>query len=269
MLDMSYFRNRAFSIGSGGMILVFLGMFGVMFLMTQYLQLVLGFTPLGAAVRLLPMTPVMLIVSPLTPRLSARFGAHRVVAIGMSLLAVGFALFSRTSPHSSYVYVLLCLLPFMSGAALTMSPMTTAIMSAVPPRRAGAGSAMNDATRELGAALGVAVLGSLAASKYTSRLSSVVAPLSAAARHTARSSLTGALQVASGLPHAQSVSVVNGAKVAFVDGIHIACFGGAALSLCAAALVLRYLPSPARAVAMEPAPVSIALEPSPVPATAE
>jgi MFS transporter, DHA2 family, integral membrane protein len=269
MLDMSYFRNPAFSTGSGGMILVFLGMFGVMFLMTQYLQLVVGFSPLGAAVRLLPMTPVMLIVSPLTPRLSARFGAHRVVAIGMSLVALGFALFSRTSPHSSYVYVLLCLLPFMSGAALTMSPMTTAIMSAVPQRRAGAGSAMNDATRELGAALGVAVLGSLAASKYTSRLSGVVAPLSAAARHTARSSLTGALQVAGGLPHAQSVAVVNGAKVAFVDGIHVACFGGAALSLCAAALVLRYLPSPARAVATEPAPVPVALEPSPVPATAD
>jgi DHA2 family multidrug resistance protein-like MFS transporter len=199
----------------------------------------------------------------------------------MSLVAVGFALFSRTSPHSSYIYVLLCLLPFMSGAALTMSPMTTAIMSAVPPRRAGAGSAMNDATRELGAALGVAVLGSLAASKYTSRLSGVVAPLSAAARHTARSSLTGALQVAGGLPHAQSVAVVNGAKVAFVDGIHVACFGGAALSLCAAALVLRYLPSPARAAAPAPAPApaglasasasaeSLSLEPSPVPVTAD
>jgi Na+/melibiose symporter-like transporter len=219
-------------------------MFGVMFLMTQYFQLVLGFSPLGAAVRLLPMTPIMLVVSPLTPRLSARFGANRVVASGMCLVAVGFALFGRISPHSTYLYVLLSLIPFISGMALTMSPMTASIMSAVPPRRAGAGSAMNDATRELGAALGVAVLGSLAASKYTSRLAGVVAPLSAAARHTAGSSLTGALQVASQLPRARGVAVVDGAKAAFVDGIHLACVGGVALTLLAAALVLRYLPSP-------------------------
>jgi len=273
MLDMRFFRNRAFSTGSGGMILVFLGMFGVMFLMTQYFQLVLGFSPLGAAVRLLPMTPIMLIVSPMTPRLSARFGAHRVVAFGMLLVAFGFGLFGRISPHSTYLYVLLSLIPFISGMALTMSPMTAAIMSAVPPRRAGAGSAMNDATRELGAALGVAVLGSLAASKYTSNLAKVVTPLPAAAQHAARSSLEGALQVASQLPHAGSLAVANGAKVAFVDGIHLACLAGAALSLLAAGLVLRYLPAPSTAAVEElvpaSAPAGVELDIAPVPVVAD
>jgi hypothetical protein len=153
-----------------------------------------------------------------------------------------------------------------------MSPMTAAIMSAVPPRRAGAGSAMNDATRELGAALGVAVLGSLAASKYTSNLTKVIAPLPAAAQHVARSSLEGALQVAAQLPHAQSLAVTNGAKVAFVDGIHLACLAGVALSVLAAGLVLRYLPSPSRvpveerAAAPTPAPVD---ERAPVPVIAD
>ena len=244
MLDLSYFRNRAFSTGSGGMMLVFLGMFGVMFLMTQYFQLVLGFSALGAAIRLLPMTPIMLVVSPLTPRLTARFGAHRVVAAGMLLIAAGFVLFSRVGLHTSYPYVLLSLVPFISGAALTMSPMTAAIMSAVPARRAGAGSAMNDATRELGAALGVAVLGSLAASKYSQGIAHVTTPLTAAARHAARSSLTGALQVAGQLPRGQGAAVATGAKVAFVQGIHVASLAGGVLSLIAAAFVMRYLPAP-------------------------
>jgi MFS transporter, DHA2 family, multidrug resistance protein len=127
---------------------------------------------------------------------------------------------------------------------------------------------MNDASRELGAALGVAILGSLAASRYTSRLSAVVAPLSAAARHQARSSLTGALQVASQLPHARSLAIAGGAKAAFVAGIHVACVAGAALSVLAAALVLRYLPSPERATAEAPAGEGV-LEVAPVAVVAD
>ena len=242
MLDIRFFRNPAFSTATGGMILVFLGMYGILFLLTQYFQLVLGFSPLGAALRLLPMTPIMLIVSPQTPRLSARFGAHRVVGAGMLLVAAGFAMFAAISTSTGYFYIVASLLPFVVGISLTMSPMTASIMSAVPARRAGAGSAMNDATRELGAALGVAVLGSLAASKYASQLSTVTAGLPAAARHQARSSLTDALQVAGRLPHGASVAMEHGAKVAFVDGIHVACIAGTGLAVIAAALVLRYLP---------------------------
>src|SRR5436305_4687954 len=168
MLDMRYFRNPAFSTGSGGMILVFLGMYGVMFLITQYLQLVLGYSALGAAIRFLPMTPIMLIVAPRTPRYAERFGAHRVVALGMTLTALGFVLFANLTMTSSYAYILLAIFPFATGLSLTMSPMTASIMSAVPPRRAGAGSATNDATPQLGAALGVAAPGRLAASKSPS-----------------------------------------------------------------------------------------------------
>jgi EmrB/QacA subfamily drug resistance transporter len=87
MLDLRFFRNAAFSTGTGGMILVFMAMYGVMFLITQYFQLVLNYSPLSAALRLLPMAPVMIIVAPLTPRLSARFGANRVVTGGMIAVA--------------------------------------------------------------------------------------------------------------------------------------------------------------------------------------
>jgi EmrB/QacA subfamily drug resistance transporter len=242
MLDMRYFRNKAFSTGSGGMILVFLGMYGVMFLITQYLQLVHGYSAFGAAVRFLPMTPIMLIVAPRTPKLAERFGAHRVVAVGMVLTAVGFVLFANLTTASSYAYILVAIFPFATGLSLTMSPMTASIMSAVPPRRAGAGSATNDATRELGAALGVAVLGSLAASKFASGLNHVTARLSRADQQTARSSLSDALAVAHRLNRPVGAVVEHGARAAFVDGIHLACWLGAALTLTAAGVVFRNLP---------------------------
>src|SRR5690606_29267390 len=87
MLDIRFFANGAFSPGTTGMILVFMAMYGVMFLITQYFQLILGYSPLDSALRFLPMAPIMLIVSPLTPRLSRRFGANRTVSVGLFLVA--------------------------------------------------------------------------------------------------------------------------------------------------------------------------------------
>ena len=149
-LDVRYFRNPAFAIGTGGMILVFVAMYGVMFLVTQYFQLVLGYSALSTAVRFVPIAFIMIAVAPQTPRLTARFGAHRTVGVGMLLVAGGLLAFLGLGLHTSYAYVVACLVPIVGGMALSISPMTTAIMSAVPPRRAGAGSAMNDTTRELG-----------------------------------------------------------------------------------------------------------------------
>jgi EmrB/QacA subfamily drug resistance transporter len=243
MLDMRYFKNKAFSTGTAGMILVFLGMYGTMFLVIQYLQLVLGYSALSTAVRILPMAPIMMIVAPLTPRLTARIGTNRTVASGMVLTAAGFALLAGLTAHSSYLYVLACFIPLISGIALTMAPMTSAIMSAVPARRAGAGSAMNDATRELGAALGIAVLGSIAASRYTASLDDVAGLLPAASRSSARSSLAGALEAASKLPAAARNLVTTAAQNAFIDGIRLAAVVGVVLALVAAVVVRRNLPA--------------------------
>jgi len=242
MLEIRLFRNPAFSTGSGGMVLVFLAMYGVMFLITQYFQLVLGYTPLSAALRLLPIAPIMIVVAPFTPRLSARFGAHRTVAFGMALIAGGMLLFVHLGLHTPYLYVVACLLPLVSGIALAMSPMTAAIMSAVPPRRAGAGSATNDATRELGAALGVAVLGSVAASKYSSTLAHAVTGLSGSAQRTARASIAGALHVAGALHGAAAQALALASKLAFIDGVHLASIAGAVLAAAAAVVTYRYLP---------------------------
>ncbi len=134
------------------------------------------------------------------------------------------------------------MLVLMTGIALTMSPMTASIMSAVPPRRAGAGSAMNDATRELGAALGVAVLGSVAASRYSTGIASAVSHLSAADQSTATASLGAALQTAARLPQDLAAPLVSAAENAFITGIHVAAFTGAVLCAVAALIVLRFLP---------------------------
>jgi MFS family permease len=184
----------------------------------------------------------MIIVAPLTPRLSARFGANRTVAGGMVLIATGFMILRTLTIDSSVAVVMLALVPMTCGMALAMSPMTAAIMSAVPPSRAGAGSAMNDATRELGAALGIAVMGSIAASQYGSAVGGLVSGLPEDLATKAESSISGALQVAAGLPGAAGDALRVGAETAFVDGIHFAVMTGTVVALAAAVLVYRLMP---------------------------
>jgi EmrB/QacA subfamily drug resistance transporter len=242
MLDMHYFKNPAFSTGTGGMILVFLSMYGVLFMITQYFQLVLGYSPLEAALRTLPIAIIMIIVAPLTPRLSARFGAHRIVGFGMFAISFAFILLAQLGVHSPYAFMVVCFIPLTGGIALTMSPMTASIMGAVPARRAGAGSAMNDATRELGAALGIAVLGSVAVSRYDTRIAPYLHGLSRGQRSEAQTSIAGALRVAGDLPAHASAILTAGSKGAFVSGLHVAALCGALLAFGAGLIVLKYLP---------------------------
>lgn len=242
MLDVRYFRNGAFSSSTSGMILVFMAMFGVMFLITQYFQLILGYSPLGASLRFLPIVPIMMIVAPNTPKLGERFGANRLVATGISLVGAALLMFRLLTPTTPYLVILGALVPLIGGMALSMSPMTAGIMSAVPPRRAGAGSAMNDATRELGTALGVAVMGSIAASKYGSAIDSVTAGLPEAQQREARASLAGAIRVGGQQSGDLGGRIVHQAQVAFISGIHLAVTIGACLALVAAVVVGRFLP---------------------------
>lgn len=242
MLDIRFFKNAAFTTGTTGMILVFMAMYGVMFLITQYFQLILGYTPLDAALRFLPMAPIMLIVSPLTPRLSRRFGANRTVSAGLFLVATALLMFRAISPTTSYWYILVAVVPMVSGMALAMSPMTAAIMSAVPPHRAGAGSAMNDVSRELGAALGVAIMGSVAASQYADRIDSLTTGLAPGVQEAARTSLAGALRASTEVPGEAGRMLAAGAQASFIDGVHLAVTVGAILAAISALIVLRFLP---------------------------
>ena len=144
MLDLHLFRIRRFAVSSGGITSVFFALFGTFFMLTQYLQGVLGLSPLGAAVRLLPISVVMMAAAPKTPKLVARFGANLVGFAGLTLVTLGMlgaALFKTDSPYFQVV-VTMCILA--AGMALTMTPMTTQLMASVPRDRAGMGSATND-----------------------------------------------------------------------------------------------------------------------------
>jgi EmrB/QacA subfamily drug resistance transporter len=242
MLNLDYFRDPRFSVGSAGITLVFFAMFGLFFLITQYFQLVLGYDALGAGLRQAPMALTLMLVAPNTARLSARFGAHRVVSTGLSLVTLSMLLLALLTVDSSYPQVLGCMLIGGVGMALTMSPLTASIMSAVPMTRAGTASAVNDTTRELGGSLGVAVLGSVLSSRYVSGIHPLTSKLPAAARKAAEQSLGGALEVAKQLPGEAGKTFARAAQVAFVDGLHIAVLVAAAVAASGAVIVFRKLP---------------------------
>jgi EmrB/QacA subfamily drug resistance transporter len=251
MLDLRFFKDRRFSVASGGMTLSFFAMFGTFFLVAQYFQLVLGYTALESGLFQLPMAAVMMALSPQVPGLVARFGPARVVPIGLGTVAVGLALFSRMGVDTAIWWMYGPILFLAAGMAFTMTPLTTLIMSAVPLRQAGVGSAMNDTTRELGGALGVAVLGSLVTSAYTNSIGDALTGLSGADRAAAESGLTGALGVGQRLG-AGGADLVEAAKQAFVDGLSLAAVGGAIAVAVAAVAAWRLLPRQA----VVPAPAS-------------
>ncbi|MET0420377.1 MAG: DHA2 family efflux MFS transporter permease subunit [Acidimicrobiia bacterium] len=242
MLDMQYFRNPAFSTGTGGMILVFLALSGVFFLMTQYFQLVLGYSALSASVRFMPLALIILVLSPRAPWFTERFGVRNTVTVGLALVAGSLLMILALDVDAQYWQTLLTILPLAVGLSLSMSPMTAAIMSAVPDRRAGAGSATNDATRELGAALGVAILGSTAASVYRSSLAPTLKSLPAGIDERAGSSLAGAAQAATRLASDDALLLVEHARAAFVEAMHVAAFVGGVLALVAVLAAFRFLP---------------------------
>ncbi len=242
MLDLRLFRDRRFSVASAGMSLTFFAMFGTFFLVAQYFQLVLGYSALESGLLQLPMAAVMMSVAPQVPKLVARFGAARVVPFGLGFTATGLAVFSQVGVSSSLVMVYCSILPLAFGMAMTMTPLTTLIMSAVPLGKAGVGSAMNDTTRELGGALGVAVLGSLVTSRYTSSLAPAIEGLPSAARSAADSGLTGALGVANQVGGETGASLTRAAQQAFVDGLGLAAIVGALIVFAAAAAAFFLLP---------------------------
>ena len=242
MLDLRLFRDRRFSVASAGMTLTFFAMFGTFFLVAQYFQLVLDYTPLQSGLLQLPMAFVIMTIAPQVPKVVARFGAHRVVPVGLGFVATGLLVFSQVRVDSSIWIVYLSILPLAAGMATTMTPLTTLIMSSVPLSKAGVGSAMNDTTRELGGALGVAVLGSLVTSTYTSSLNGNVAALPESLREVARSGLAGALGVAEQLGP-NGTALASAAKSAFVDGLGVAALVGAAVVFTAAVAAWHLLPS--------------------------
>jgi EmrB/QacA subfamily drug resistance transporter len=242
MLDLGFFRNPRFSAASAAITLVFFAMFGMFFLLTQYLQLVKGYTALEAGFRTLPMALTMMVGAPLSARWVEHLGPKRVVAGGLAVLGVGQLLMSRVEVDTGYPWILLALVVMAIGMANTMAPSTASIMGSLPLAKAGVGSAVNDTTRELGGALGVAVLGSLVASSYQSALADATASLPGPAADAATASLGTALQVADGIGGAAGGALADAARVAFTNGMGTALLVGAVVAFVAAAIEVRWLP---------------------------
>jgi nitrate/nitrite transporter NarK len=252
MLDLRYFLDRRFSVAAGTITLVYFAMFGTFFLLTQYFQLVLGYGTLETGIKQLPFALIMMITAPQGMKVSARYGTHRVVALGLVGVAIGMAFLSQTSTDTSYWYLLIPIAFLSSGMALTFPSMTASIMSAVPLTKAGVGSAMNDTTRELGGALGVAVLGSLVASRYDSHISTAISSLPADVKSQANGSLAGALQVAGRVGGDAGGRVAQVAREAYVSGFHLATTIAGVVLLVASVIVYRLLPRPQQATASTP-----------------
>jgi EmrB/QacA subfamily drug resistance transporter len=162
MLPMRFFRNRAFAASNVASLLMFFGMFGSIFLLTQFFQTVQGYSPLASGLRVLPWTIMPLFIAPPAGALSDKIGGRPLMVIGLTLQAIGLALIasvdSATAPYSSLVF------PFIlsgTGMALFFAPVANVVLSSVRPEEEGQASGANNAIRELGGVFGVAVLASI------------------------------------------------------------------------------------------------------------
>jgi MFS family permease len=240
MLDVGFFANPRFTAASTAVTLVFFALFGSMFLQTQYLQSVLGYTALQAGLRVGPIAIVLMVVAPLSARLVERIGTKLVVASGLAIVSVALVILSFATPTSGYPLVLASMLVMGVGMGMTMAPATESIMGSLPRAKAGVGSAVNDTTRQVGGALGVAILGSLLASTYRSSLGSSVS-------EAARASVGGALAVARDMGGEQGAALARAAKSAYVDGMSVGVLVAAGVALVGGLVALLFLPSHAAA----------------------
>ena len=166
IIDVRVFRYRAFSAASSAIGLTFLALFGSLFALTQYLQLVHGYSPLSAGVRALPFAVAVMATAPLSSMLVARLGIRVVIPAGLTAMGGGLLMLTQVTPTTSYSFLAIGVAIMGAGMGLVMAPAGNSIMSVLPAEQYGAGSAINDTVQELGASLGIAVIGSVVASSF-------------------------------------------------------------------------------------------------------
>ncbi len=248
ILDISFFKNPRFTAASIAVTLVFFAMFGSLFFISQYLQFVLGYSALQSGIRLIPVAAALMVAAPLSAKLVSWAGTKRVVTLGLTLVAVALLIFSRSTATSGYPLVALSLVVIGIGMGLAMAPATDSIMGSLPPEKAGVGSAMNDTTREIGGALGVAIMGSIAAASYTASIVgnaqfATLQKLSPQAADAVKDSVGSAAIVATKLPAAVGTAVTAAANNAFVSAMDHALIIAAVVALAGAAVAFFFLPA--------------------------
>jgi len=241
MLDMNLFKNRAFAVSSLTLTLVFLAMSGVFFSMSQLLQLILGYSALQSSLLMIPLMLPMMALGPLIPSIVKKIGARNVIAIGLTMTAAAFLVMATWNKDMTYWHLFGTMIIMMAGISAAMTPGTNILMASVPRNRSGMGSAMNDTTRELGSALGVAVLGAVLSAAYENEIRDTAAKFVGPIKEGLESSLAVALRVADKLGPA-AADVADAAKDAFMAGLTHAALVAAAIIFTAAIIAFVGLP---------------------------
>ena len=241
MLDMKLFKNRGFAVSSLVLTLVFLALAGVFFSMSQLMQLVMGYSALESSLLTIPLMLPMMFVSPLVPNIVKKIGARTTITTGLVLTAVAFVIMSFWTRELSYWELFGTMLIMMLGITFAMTPGTTILMASVPRNRSGMGSAMNDTTRELGSALGVAVLGAILSATYEDKIRDTASQFAGPIKDGLESSLAVALKVAEKLGPAAD-SITKSAMDAFMAGMAHASIVAAVIIFISAIIAFIGLP---------------------------
>jgi EmrB/QacA subfamily drug resistance transporter len=248
MLDMRFFENPRFSAASGAITMVFLALFGTLFLLTQYLQAVLGYSTVEAGAVLIPQAATLMVFAPLSNTWVQRFGNKRVVATGLLIVTSSLLLFTTFQADSPAIQVIAISVLMGLGMANVMAPCTDSIMGSLPRAKAGVGSAVNDTTRQMGGAIGVAVFGSLMASHFSGAMASRLPSLPQGLLAQVSDNVGQAIGTATRLPAARpfAADIIRAADESFVGGLHVVALCAAAVTFLAAVGVALFLPARAR-----------------------
>lgn len=229
LLDMRLFRNRGFSGAVLADLLTILGLSGLVFFLSQYLQLVQGRRPFEAGLAELPAAVGAVVAGLIAGRAARRFSVRAVVSGGLAAVGLALAALTVIGQHTGYPLLGTALLVVGLGAGFAFTVTADVILSSVPGEQAGAASAVSETAYELGAALGIAVLGSIVTGVYRDFSGPAGTP------DAAHESLGGAVDAAAGLPAPTAATLLDSARQAFVDGLTLAAGVGAAVLLAAAA----------------------------------
>ena len=244
MLRLDFFRDRRFSAAIVSVGLAMFGLFGALFVLTQFMQFQLGYSAFGAGIRVLPAAGAIAFVAPMSSRLVQTFGTKPVVVAGLMVVSGGLFQISRASVGTTFTGTVAGMILLGIGAGLVIPSATALVMGVMPLEHSGVGSATNGAFLQVGGALGVGVVGSLLSDRYQHRLGPALAPyhVPRAVEHTILGSLGAALEVARAVSGTMGDLLGHLARSAFVSGMDLGLTTGAGVTLAGAALAMLALP---------------------------